>query len=167
MNTRIRTILAFCLLVFSAAVIAQPPPYSGDRRQPHVPTEAEREAARKEIGIRVDQQERLERLYADADKKKKAIGDQLRDLYRQRHELFDNYALDRTREKELRRKIAENHNKLLEIQFSTEAELRNILKPDQFDRLRAALKNQRQNRPPGFGHHGPGDRDGFRNDRRP
>ena len=124
----------------------------GDARVPSLKTicalqgdsEREREKARQQIGISVQQQEQLTRLYAEADKKEKAIGKELHDLYRQHRALYSAYSIDHAQERELRKKIEQMHSQLLHLHADTEDGLRKLLTREQFERLNAAVKDHRR-----------------------
>lgn len=106
--------------------------------------DGEREKARLQIGISVQQQEQLTRLYAEADKKEKAIGHELHSLYKQQRALYSVYLIDHSQERELRKKIEQMHSQLLQLHADTEDGLRKLLTREQFERLNAALKDHRR-----------------------
>jgi Spy/CpxP family protein refolding chaperone len=106
--------------------------------------DGEREKARQQIGISVQQQEQLTRLYAEADRKEKAIGKDLHDLYRQQRTLYSAYVIDHGQERELRKKIEQMHSQLLQLHADTEDGLRKLLTREQFERLNAAVKDRRR-----------------------
>ena len=150
MNLRLHAGLVFCILLLCAAALAQSPRsvpdtvgrlrtigFQGD-------SEREREKARQQIGISVQQQEQLTRLYAEADKKEKAAGKELHDLYRQQRTLYSAYVIDRVQGRDLRKKIEQMHSQLLQIHADTEDGLRKLLNRDQFERLNAALQEHRR-----------------------
>ncbi|MCW3099889.1 MAG: hypothetical protein JWL77_5507 [Chthonomonadaceae bacterium] len=111
--------------------------FQGDR-------EKEREKARQQIGISVPQQEQLTRLYAEADKKEKAIGKDLHDLYEQQRALYSAYVIDHGQERDLRKKMEQMHSQLLQLHAETEDSLRKLLTREQFERLNAALNDHRR-----------------------
>lgn len=106
--------------------------------------DGEREKARMQIGISVQQQEQLTRLYAEADKREKAIGKELHGLYEQQRALYSVYLIDHNQERELRKKIEQMHSQLLQLHADTEDGLRKLLTREQFERLNAALKDHRR-----------------------
>jgi Spy/CpxP family protein refolding chaperone len=111
--------------------------FQGDR-------EKEREKARQQIGISVQQQEQLTRLYAEADKKEKAIGKELHDLYEQQRTLYSAYVIDHGQERDLHKKMEQMHSQLLQLHADTEDGLRKLLTREQFERLNAALNDHRR-----------------------
>lgn len=149
MTLRIRACVVFFLLSGTSAVAKGA---AADARASSLKTicafqgdsERDREKARQQIGISVQQQEQLTRLYAEADKKEKAIGKELHDLYRQQRALYSAYSIDHGQERELRKKIEQMHSQLLQLHADTEDGLRKLLTREQFERLNAAVKDHRR-----------------------
>lgn len=153
MNLRLPPGIVFfflvCLLVPLASLTAPAAPYEEGvtrfwRCGYQTDNGSQLEKARQQIGISVPQQAQLEHLYADADKKEKALEEQLHDLYNRQRTLYDAYFIDHAQERDLRKSIGQLHVQILLIHADTEEKLRKILTHDQFDRLSAVLQAHRR-----------------------
>ena len=158
-----RTVATLCLLLSSAMLQAQ---HNGPDPNPHgqgrpfrSPTPEEREAARQRIGITTQQQNQIEQMVTDSNRKRKDLGGALHNLYHNLGELYDNYIFDKDEEKKLRGQITDIHSKLLKLHTETEETLRKILNKDQFMRMRTEMQSHRKERhheDSGRGEHSPG-----------
>lgn len=109
-------------------------------------TDEEKERARVRIGITLEQQEKIEALYAETSALRKDAFGKLRETFKQLYTLQDTYEFDRMQSKVLSREIMGIHRKLLGIQLDNEEKLRKILNKEQFEKLRAMMKEEREKR---------------------
>lgn len=108
------------------------------------PTEEEREKIRLRIGITKEQQAQIEQLYAETDQQRREIGRRMGELFRQLYMLYENYDFDRNQARTIRRDLTNLHRRILWIHAENEEKLRKILTKDQFDKLRALMREKRE-----------------------
>lgn len=126
------------------------------------PTEEERERVRIRIGMTREQQEQIEKLWMETDRKLKEIAQKMSDLRRQLFELYDTYDYDRAKAASLRRQITALYAQRMAAFAENQEKLRRILNRDQFERLRALIHEDFEKRRQawqgkrGFPPHGPG-----------
>jgi len=106
--------------------------------------EKEKEKARQKIGITVQQQKAIEAVFAETEKQEKAIRSRLRSLYHDLQNLYDAYEIDERQARALRDEIATQQQNLLTLYANNENKLRRILNREQFERLRAQMKADRE-----------------------
>ena len=127
-------------LFLVAALFAAPLPlpaqnrYDGGR---------DKEKARQQIGITTAQQDAIEALFADVEKQEKPIHSRLHALYHDLQTLYDSYEFDAKQARSLRDEIGTQQKSLLTLYASKEERLRRILTRAQFERLRAQMKESR------------------------
>ncbi|HXG24294.1 MAG TPA: Spy/CpxP family protein refolding chaperone [Chthonomonadales bacterium] len=107
------------------------------------PTEEEREKIRLRIGITKEQQTQIEQLYVETDQQRREIGRRMHMLYRQLFTLYDNYDFDRNQARAIRRELTDLHRRTLWLHAENEEKLRKILTKEQFDKLRALMREKR------------------------
>jgi Spy/CpxP family protein refolding chaperone len=133
------------------------PPFG--QRKP--PTEAEKEAARLRMGISKEQQAGIEAIFSDADGQVKEIFTKLREQQRQLHAIYEQYDFDRNAALALRKQVNATYRRIGQMHAENEEKLRKILNREQFDKMQAMLREQKEqfkrefekrNPPPGSGH---------------
>lgn len=103
----------------------------------------DKEKTRLRIGITKEQQDQIEAIYAETDRNRREIGKKLRDSFHQlMTSCYDNYDYDRNQAMALRKEIMRAHRRLLDIHADNEEKLRHILNKEQFDKLRALMKER-------------------------
>src|SRR5579872_539941 len=119
------------------AVLAQ---FGGQRG----PSEEDKEKARLRMGITKDQQAQIEKLFKDSEQKMRDLRTEMRGLYT---ELYDNiygqYEIDHARANEVRKRILDLHRRMGDIHAHNEEMLRKILNHDQFEKMRALMRERR------------------------
>ena len=131
------------------------PPPTVRRRRPSWPNPAQREEARVRIGLTVAQSKKIEQLYQETARQRQVIVKQTRELYHQLRALYDKYDFDHHRAALLRKKILALHQRRLELFSKNEERLRKIMNRQQFDRMRAMIRqmwrksDRRHGQPPG------------------
>lgn len=128
------------LFISLALMLATLSPSLGQR----LPTEEEKEKIRQRIGITREQQNQIEALFMQTEQQKREIGMRMRELFRQQYALYENYDFDREQATAIRKEIMSLHKRTLLLHAENEEKLRRILNRDQFTRLRAMLKEQRE-----------------------
>lgn len=128
------------LIISLALFLAIIPSALGQR----LPTEEEKERMRQRIGITKEQQNQIEALFMQTEQQKREIGMRMRELFRQQYALYENYDFDREQATAIRKEIMSLHRRTLLLHAENEEKLRRILNRDQFTRLRAMLKEQRE-----------------------
>lgn len=133
------------LCLGGSALLVQPGHSQDDRGGPpgdfrRGPSKEEKERARLRIGMTENQQAQIDALLADADRQRRPICERLGELYRERHQNFEQYDFDRSLEFSLRREIGQLQNQLMQVHLKTEEGTRRILTREQFRRLRALMK---------------------------
>jgi len=148
---RLWILLVLMLVAFAGRGYAQRPP-----------TEEERERVRVRIGMTREQQEQIEKLWMETDRKLKEIAQKMGDLRRQLFELYDTYDYDRAKAAAIRKQIAALYAQRMAAFADNQEKLRRILNRDQFERLRALIHEDFEKRRQawqgkrGFPPHGPG-----------
>jgi len=104
------------------------------------------EGQQKQIGINSQQQKQLEDVFSKAGPKRRAIQARMHELYDELHQLYDTFTLDQKKAKALREQILEQQRQMMDLFAANEMQLRLILNPDQFQRLKALLKSEREQR---------------------
>ncbi|MGC8668163.1 MAG: Spy/CpxP family protein refolding chaperone [Chthonomonadales bacterium] len=127
-SCRIRVLFLVMLIALAARGQAQRPP-----------SEEERERVRIRIGMTREQQDQIEKLWMETDRKLKEIAQKMSDLRRQLFELYDTYDYDRVKAAALRRQIAALYAQRMAAFAENQEKLRRILNRDQFERLRALI----------------------------
>ena|SRR5579884_2903619 len=98
------------------------------------------------IGLSSQQQKELDSFFSASHRQRQQMRGHLRDLYHELHHVYDGYEFDAKRAEVLRREIAALQQQLLDVYAENEVRLRKILNRDQFDRLRAELRAERERR---------------------
>jgi Spy/CpxP family protein refolding chaperone len=127
----------------SCAVIAQGPPPGGPGRGPRFgqgPTEEEKERNRIRIGISREQQGEIDKVFRDSDQQMQEIRKRSGDLSRQLYGLYDAYDFDRVQAKAIRKELLMLHKRMTDIHADNEEKLRHIMNREQFERMRAIVK---------------------------
>lgn len=144
--------LTFAILaIFSTALLAQnpnsppkvasgQPPSSVYGRSKPFPTPEQRERYRQKLGITVQQQEQLDALYAEADKKRKELWDKMREMNTQHWEMLETFDYDKTKERIHRYEMSKLYRSILFHHTDTEDKIRKLLTKEQFERLVAMRK---------------------------
>jgi Spy/CpxP family protein refolding chaperone len=133
----------------SSAVISQgPPPGSPGGRPPRFgpPTEEEKERNRIRIGISREQQAQIDKVFRDSDLLMQEIRKRNIDLSRQLYGLYDSYDFDRAQAKTIRRELLTLHKRMTDIHAENEEKLRHIMNREQFERMRAIVREDWENR---------------------
>jgi Spy/CpxP family protein refolding chaperone len=126
--------------IHSASAQENPrPPQGPVRRQP---TEEEKEAARKRIGMSVQQQKEIEAVFAASDAAMQEIRTRMGELMRQQWDLFGQYDFDRNAAQSLRKELLGLHRRIMLQQLENEEKIRRILNKEQFEKMRAMMKEQ-------------------------
>ena len=107
-------------------------------------TAENKEKVRQQIGITLEQQARIEALYAENDCLRTALRARLSDRMRESRALYNNYAIDTTQETALRQEITKIQDNLFQSRMDTERKLRDILTREQFARLHVLLNQRRE-----------------------
>lgn len=104
----------------------------------------EREKFRIRVGMTPQQQEQLETLFKDVHKRRSDLFNRMRELFEEREKVTDDYEFDRKREKAIRNELGQINAQLLNLHTETEEKIRKILNKEQFDKLRAIRKEQKE-----------------------
>jgi Spy/CpxP family protein refolding chaperone len=144
--------LVLALLALPLVLLAEPqddkPPRPrggvgfGQFGGPRQPTEEEKEKARLRIGITKEQQAQIEALFNDTDRQMREIMGRIRELSEQLRAEYDKYDFDRNLARSLRRQIMSQRWRVSNLHANNEEKLRKILNREQFDKLRALIKEQ-------------------------
>lgn len=108
------------------------------------PSEEEKERIRLRIGITKEQQQQIEALYMETERQKGEVFAKMRELYAQLESLYDAYDFDRNQARTLRREITRQHVQIMMIHLDNEEKLRRILTREQFEKLRAMMREARE-----------------------
>jgi Spy/CpxP family protein refolding chaperone len=108
------------------------------------PSEEEKERIRLRIGITKEQQQQIEALYMETERQKGEVFAKMRELYTQLESLYDVYDFDRNQARSLRREITRQHVQIMMIHVDNEEKLRRILTREQFEKLRAVMREARE-----------------------
>lgn len=123
--------------------IAQGPPPGGPGRGPGFgqgPTEEEKERFRVRIGITKEQQLEIDRVFRESGQQMGEIRKRSGDLTRQLYGLYDSFDFDRGQAKAIRRELLMLHKRMADIHADNEEKLRRIMSREQFERMRALVK---------------------------
>lgn len=101
---------------------------------------------RRRLRLSEEQQEKIQKLYKDSDRRKREIDNLLKKLYRDLDKLYDQYDFDRGRVKTVSDQISEVRRRSLTLYRENEEKLRSILTRDQFERLRRITEVRRGER---------------------
>lgn len=96
------------------------------------------------IGLNSQQQKQLETYFAEAGKQRQAAHAKLRALFEELQGLYDSYDYDAQKARAIREEIVVQQRRILAIHAENEAKLRRILNKDQFEKLRAQMKADRE-----------------------
>jgi Spy/CpxP family protein refolding chaperone len=150
-------VLAFCAL----ALIASSPGLSPDRRDGHAPkhqvvlaqfpqrrgpTPEEKEAWRVRVGISKEQQGRLDQLFIETDRKMTENRNKFRQAWSELNDIMGKYDYDKAAAKQKRRDIMKLHWEMQQIHAQNEDKLREVLTREQFDKMRAVIKEDMEKR---------------------
>jgi Spy/CpxP family protein refolding chaperone len=108
------------------------------------PSEEEKERIRLRIGITREQQQQIEALYMETERQKGEVFTKMRELYTQLESMYDVYEFDRDQARNIRREITRQHVKIMMIHVDNEEKLRRILTREQFEKLRAIMREGRE-----------------------
>ncbi len=109
-------------------------------------SDRDRERARQRIGISRDQQRQIEALYKETEGEKRKMRGWIENRYRELDRLHESYVFDRGHARNLVNIISRLQQRLLGLHLETEEKLRRILTREQFDRMRAQLREEREKR---------------------
>ena len=104
------------------------------------PTEEEKERNRIRIGISKEQQAEIDRVFHDSDQQMQEIRRKFGDLSKQLYTLYDSYDFDRGQANAIRRDLLRLHKRMADIHADNEEKLRRIMTREQFDRMRAIVR---------------------------
>ncbi len=110
------------------------------------PSEEDKERARQKIGMTREQQSQLEAVFDDSGKQMRAIFDGLRERHRKLSDVYDAYDIDEGQAEIARKGVLELRRKMLQLQATAEKRVRKILTREQFERMRALMKEESQKR---------------------
>jgi Spy/CpxP family protein refolding chaperone len=91
---------------------------------------------RRRLRLSDEQQEKIQQLYRDSDRRKREIDELLKKLYRDLDKLYDRYDFDRGKVKNVSDQISDVRRRSLTLYRENEEKLRSILTREQFERLR-------------------------------
>src|SRR5690348_1432026 len=138
--------IRYRLLIVPALLLSLLAPVLGAQRPggpPGPPSEEEKERIRGRLGITRDQQTQIEAIFADTGRQMREIDTRMRDLYHQLYAAYDAYDFDRNQAHALRKEIAGLYRRRMALHAENEEKLRRILNRDQFDRMRAMMREMR------------------------
>jgi len=124
----------------------QPSGRMGPPGGPRWPTPAEREQARNRIGITLEQEKRIDQLYLEFGRKRRAVTERLHALHGRLREQYDSYSIDRKRAAQVRAEILRVREQSLRLLEENEEQMRKILDRDQFTRMRAMMREEWEKR---------------------
>ncbi|GEM_PF-5822550 len=135
--------LIICIGLLALGQIAQTQG-EGQGRPPHgKPSQEDRDKFRQKIGLSVQQQTQMDTVFEEMGRERKPLGDKLRELHKQRHELLSAYTMDRSKEKALRAEITALYGRMLQLHTESEEKMRRIMNREQFDRLQQMMREKR------------------------
>lgn len=114
----------------------------------------EREKFRIRVGMTTQQQEQMETLFKEIHKRRSDLFKRMRDLFEEREKVTEEYDFDRKREKAIRNELGQINAQMLKLHTETEESIRKILNREQFEKLRAIRKEQKEKWQKEFGHRG-------------
>lgn len=132
-------VAASALPPLAAAIVAQGPG-RGPRFGP--PSEEEKERFRIRIGISKEQQAEIDKVFRESDLQMQEIRKRSGELSRQLYSLYDIYDFDRGQAKTLRRELLMLHKRMADLHAENEEKLRRIMTREQFDRMRALVREE-------------------------
>lgn len=119
------------------------------------PSDADKEKARIRIGMTKEQQQQIEAVFNESDKKTREVFTELGQKHQDLQHVYDSYEIDKARERILIREIARLRMKLLQIHAENEAKIRRILTKEQHEKLRALMKEAMEQARRGWGRRPP------------
>lgn len=122
-----------CLLVLAPILLAQRPP-----------SEDEKEKMRVRMQITKEQQAQIEAVFTDEQKQERDIRTRERELWHQLYILYGQFDFDRNQALAIRKELGSLFRKRIMLHAETQEKLRKILTREQFDRMMAAMKEQRE-----------------------
>ncbi len=131
--SRMIPLIALVLSLAASVCVAQRPQ-----------SDEEKEANRVKIGMSREQQSQIEAMWAETDRQMKEVFSRSNDLRKQLDDLYDSYDFDRNVAGRLRHEIVALHRKRGLIFAENQEKLRRILSRDQFERMTALVKAQRE-----------------------
>ena len=117
-----------------------PPPGSSGNFQG--PSEEDKERFRIKIGATKEQQGQIDQVFRDSDIQMNEVRTKFKDLSQQLYGLYDIYDFDRNQARNVRRELLRLHKRMADIHAENEEKLRRILTKDQFERMRALMKEE-------------------------
>lgn len=144
----------FLAVLLVTSVIAQLPgqeaPSSGKNLKPagfqgpggRPQSEEQKEKTRLRLGITKEQQTQIEALHIENMKQHRELFSKMRDLMGQLRAYYDSYEFDQEAAKSIRKQIMSLHFHFLKLQAEFEEKLRKILTKEQFERMRAVMKEE-------------------------
>lgn len=113
---------------------------------PQRPSDDEKERNRQRIGISLDQQKQIDDLYKETRARMDEVRKAMQDVQKKLWDEYEKYDIDEAAIKSLRREINRQHWRFGEVQADNERRLRKILTREQFEKLRALMKEQFEKR---------------------
>jgi|DewCreStandDraft_4_1066084.scaffolds.fasta_scaffold147961_1 Spy/CpxP family protein refolding chaperone len=108
----------------------------------------EKERRRLRIGITKEQEAQLDALWTEQGPKRREIMEKMRDALKRLGELYDSYDFDREQARAIRREIVGLHARTMMLHLEAEEKIRKILTKEQFDKMRALMKEEWSKRMP-------------------
>lgn len=124
----------------------------GPQGPPKPSQEEEKERRRLRIGITKEQEAQLDALWNEHGPKRKEVIEKMRDALKKLGEVYDNYEFDREQARALRREIVGLHARTMLLHLEAEEKIRKILTKEQFDKMRALMKEEWRQRMPSRPH---------------
>jgi Spy/CpxP family protein refolding chaperone len=119
-----------------------PPPGGNSGSLQNGPSEEDKERFRIKIGATKEQQNQIDLVFKDSDVQMSEIRGKFRELSQQLYSLYDIYDFDRNLAKGIRRDLLKLHKRMADIHAENEEKLRRILTKDQFERMKALMKEE-------------------------
>ncbi len=107
------------------------------------PTEAEKENARIRIGMTKEQQAQIDAVFHESDLQMGEVRGKFMEFSKQLYSLYDSYDFDRVQAHNIRKELLKLHKRMAENHADNEEKLRKILTREQFERMRALVKEER------------------------
>lgn len=139
------SLASFCRIVLPACLLLLAAPYALAQRPDDERNKA-RDATVARLGLTKEQQTQIEAFYTESDRQQRELMTKMRDLYHQLYTVYDNYDYDKNQASSIRREIGMLYKKRLTLTGENEDKLRRILNREQFDKLRALMKEQKEQR---------------------
>lgn len=142
---KISLIICIGLLALGQIAQTQGEPDKGQGRPHGKPpmSQADKDKFRQRIGLSVQQQTQMDAVFEEMGRERRPLGEKLRELHKQRHDLLSAYTMDRSKEKSLRAEITALYGRMLQLHTESEEKMRRIMNREQFERLQQMMREKK------------------------